>query len=84
MQSHWECDHIVTSSRAEWLTFYLWSGTQAYTIHTSIECCSRLVDTLEVFLERNGLPEIKHFRDEFPDSITLAQSVAVWKHIVSE
>jgi len=41
-----------------------------------------LVDTLEVFLERNGLPEVKHFRDEFPDSITLAQSVAVWKHIV--
>ena len=55
-----------------------------YTIHTLIECFSRLVDTLEVFLERNGLPEIKHFRDEFPDSITLAQSVAVWKHIVSK
>ena len=53
-----------------------------YTVHTPTECCSRLVDTLEVFLERNGLPEVKHFRDEFPDSITLAQSVAVWKHIV--
>jgi len=41
-----------------------------------------LVDTLEVFLERNGLVGIKHFRDEFPHSITLAQSVTVWKHIV--
>jgi len=40
------------------------------------------VDTLEVFLERNNLPEIKHFQDGFPKSITLAQSVAVWKHIV--
>ena len=53
-----------------------------YIVHTPIECCSRLVDTLEEFLERNGLPEIKHFWDEFPDSITLSQSVAVWKHIV--
>jgi len=52
------------------------------THHTPIEHCSRLVDTLEVFLERNGLAGIKHFRDEFPGSITLAQSVAVWKHIV--
>jgi len=53
-----------------------------YAVHTSIEYCSRLVDTLEVFLERNGLPGIKDFQDEFPDSITLAQSVVVWKHIV--
>ena len=52
------------------------------TDHTPIECCSRLVDTLEEFLQRNGLSGIKHFQDEFPDSITLAQSVAVWKHIV--
>jgi len=51
-------------------------------VHTSIEFCSRLVDTLEVFLERNGLPRIKDFRKEFPNSITLAQSVATWKHIV--
>ena len=52
------------------------------TVHPPIEYCSRLVDTLEEFLQRNGLSGIKHFQDEFPDSITLAQSVAVWKHIV--
>jgi len=40
------------------------------------------VDTLEGFLERNSLPEIEHFRKEFPNSITLSQSVAAWKYIV--
>ena len=43
---------------------------------------ARLVETLEAFQERNSLPEIKDFHDEFPGSITLAQAVAVWKHIV--
>lgn len=43
---------------------------------------ARLVETLEAFLERNSLPEIKDFHAEFPGSITLAQAVAVWKHIV--
>ena len=40
------------------------------------------MDTLEVFLERNGLPQIKDFREEFPETITLAQAVDVWKRIV--
>jgi len=40
------------------------------------------VDTLEAFLEGNGLPQIKDFRKEFPETITLAQAVDVWKHIV--
>jgi len=40
------------------------------------------VDTLEIFLERNGLPQIKDFNKEFPETITLAQAVDVWKHIV--
>ena len=48
-----------------------------------MSCCApRLVDTLEVFLERNGLPQIKDFREEFPETITLAQAVDVWKRIV--
>ena len=45
-------------------------------------CAPRLVDTLEVFLERNGLPQLKDFREEFPETITLAQAVDVWKRIV--
>ena len=43
---------------------------------------SRLVDTLEEFLDKNSLPAVKDFHDEFPKTITLAQSVAVWKHII--
>ena len=42
----------------------------------------RLVDTLDPFLERNNLTPIPRFAEEFPDSVTLAQTVAVWKHIV--
>ena len=37
---------------------------------------------MEAFLEGNGLPAIKDFRDEFPNVSSLTQSVAVWKHIV--
>ena len=42
----------------------------------------RLVDTLDAFLEHNNLTPIPRFADEFPDSITLAQTVAVWKYII--
>ena len=44
--------------------------------------CYRLVDTLDAFLECNNLTPIPRFAEEFPDSITLAQTVAVWKHII--
>ena len=42
----------------------------------------RLVDTLDAFIERNNLTPIPRFAQEFPGDITVAQTVAVWKHIV--
>ena len=38
-----------------------------------------LKDTLEAF---EGLDLPAQFCDEFPESITLDQTVAVWKHII--
>ena len=40
------------------------------------------MDTLDAFLERNNLTPIPRFAEEFPDSITLAQTVAVWKYTI--
>ena len=40
------------------------------------------MNTLEEFLDKNSLPAVKEFHDEFPKTITLAQAVAVWKHII--
>ena len=51
--------------------------------YQSLECslCS-LVGVLDVHLEQNGLPIIDKFADEFPDTITLGQTIAAWKFIV--
>ena len=43
---------------------------------------SRLVDTLEEFLDKNSLPPVQDFHDKFPRTVTLAQAVAAWKHII--
>ena len=42
----------------------------------------RVKDTLEEFLDRNNLPHIQSFDNEFPDDITLSKAVAAWKCIV--
>ena len=43
----------------------------------------RLLETLEAHVERYGLdPLPSHFRKKFPESITLGQTAATWKHIV--
>ncbi len=41
-----------------------------------------LVDTLEMFLERDGLTGVPNLRDGLPDTVTLGKTVATWKYIV--
>ena len=41
-----------------------------------------LVDVLDAFLDQNDLQPIPHFVGEFPEEITVAQTIAAWKYIV--
>ena len=43
----------------------------------------RMKETLEEFLDRNGLSQIENFSNEFPDSINISQAIGAWKCIVS-
>ena len=42
----------------------------------------RVLETLEPFLDVQGLGKISNI-SEFPDDITLNQTVAAWKHIAA-
>ena len=41
-----------------------------------------LVSTLEAFWEQNNHQPLLQLSEEFPEDITLAQTIAVWKYIV--
>ena len=44
----------------------------------------RVKETLEEFLGRNDLPQVQSgFKKEFPDSITISQTISAWKCIVN-
>ena len=43
----------------------------------------RLADTLQPWLDDNKLEVEGQMIEELPDDITIAQTVAVWKHIVA-
>ena len=53
---------------------------QFITAFTNYCFCSLTMVLVEGDYENLQLPD--HFKDEFPDTITVAQTAAAWKHIV--
>ena len=41
-----------------------------------------LIEAMEFYRDQTGQEELPQFSNEFPDSITVDQAVATWKHIV--
>ena len=56
--------------------------THKYGIHATPPCFNRMADTLPAVLDQWGVAEIPEFDVHFPQSITIGQSIAVWKNII--